>query len=173
MASHSHRYHHNCYHLSCCPRFVRVGWNPTWCNCANHAIMLWLRLWNLSNCIQCPCCTYMRCLSTLSGCSKFIRLHIHINITKDTSPELWESAEILPDASVQTMPLQGQRTFHTASHVHVLHIWGVWAPSQIVDGHMASHSHHVDKRFPRFVRVGWNHTWCKCANHATLLWLRL
>ncbi len=50
MASHSHRYHHRCF-----PRFVRVGWNPTWCKCANHATMLWLRLLHLSNCITCPC----------------------------------------------------------------------------------------------------------------------
>ncbi len=34
----------------------------------NHAITLLLRLYNLSNCIPCPCHTYMRCLSTFSGC---------------------------------------------------------------------------------------------------------
>ncbi len=86
-------------------------------------------------------------------------------------------AEILPDASVETMPLRfgwGCRTFQSVSHVHVIHIWGVWAPSQDVDGHMASHSHQYQHRhFPRFVRVGWNPTWCKFANHATTFWLRL
>ncbi len=106
-----------------------------------------------------------------------IWLHIHIFTTTDISLDLWELAEILPDASVQTMPLRfcwGCRTFQTAFHVHVIHIWGVWAPSRVVDGHMASHSHHYQHRcFPRFVRVGWNLTWCKCANHATMLWLRL
>ncbi len=106
-----------------------------------------------------------------------IWLHIHIITTTDTSPYLYELAEILPDASVQTMPLcidWGCRTFQTASHIHVIHIWGVWAPSQAVDGYMASHSHHYHHRhFPIFVRVGWNPTWCKCANHATMHWLRL
>ncbi len=94
-----------------------------------------------------------------------------------TSPDLWELAEILPDASVQTMPLHfhwGCRTFLTAYYIHVIHIWGVWAPSQVVDGHMASHSHRYDHRcFPRSWEVGWNPTWCKCTNHAATLWLRL
>jgi hypothetical protein len=63
MASHSHRYHHSCF-----PRFGNVGWNPTWCKCANHATTLWLRLQNLANCIPCPWHTYMRCLTTFSGC---------------------------------------------------------------------------------------------------------
>ncbi len=100
--------------------------------------------------------------------------HIQIVTSAETSPDLWELAEIQPYASVQTMPLQGCRTFQTASHVHVIHIWGIWAPSQVVDGHMASHSHHYHHRcFPRFVRVDWNPTWCKCANHALTLWLGL
>ncbi len=104
-----------------------------------------------------------------------IRIHIHIITATDTSPDLWEFAKIQPDASVQTMPLQGYRTFSTTSHVHVINIWGVWAPSQVVDGHMTSHSHRYHHRcFPRFGKVGWNPTRCKCTNHATLLWwLRL
>ncbi len=92
-------------------------------------------------------------------------LHIHIVTSTDTSPDLGELAEILPDASVQTMPQQGCRTFQTASHVYVIHIWDVWAPSQVADGHMASHSHRNHHRcFCRFARVCWNPTWCKCAN---------
>ncbi len=92
-----------------------------------------------------------------------IWLHVHIVTATDTSPELWELAEIQTDASVQTMPLQGCRTFSTASHIHVIHVWGVWTPSQIVDRRMASHSHRYHHRcFPRFVRVGWNPSWCKC-----------
>jgi hypothetical protein len=172
-----------------------------------------------------------------------IWLHTSTVTTTDTSPDLWELAEIVSDASLQTMPLRfgwGCKTFQIAFHVHVIHIWEVWVPSQVVnghmashshryhhrhfprvvgvgwnppdasvqtmplcfgwvcrtfqtasnvhvihiwgdplpslvvDGHMASHSHHYHHRhFPRFVRVGWNSTWCKCANHATLLWLRL
>ncbi len=41
--------------------------NPTWCKCANHATTLWLRLINHSNCIPCPCHTYMRGLRAFSG----------------------------------------------------------------------------------------------------------
>ncbi len=106
-----------------------------------------------------------------------IWLHIHTIATTDASPDLWELAEILPDANVQTMPLRfdwGWKTYQTASHVHGIHIWGFLAPSMVVDEHMASHSplyHH--RRFPRFVRIGWNPTWCKCGNHANTLWLRL
>ncbi len=54
-----------------------------------------------------------------------IWLHTHIITTKDVSPDLWEFAEILPDASVQTMPLCfgcGCRTFQTASHVHHIYM---------------------------------------------------
>jgi hypothetical protein len=106
-----------------------------------------------------------------------IWLHIHILTTTDTSPYLWKLAEILPDASVQTMLLHfgwGCRTFQTAFFFHGKPIWGVWAPSQVVDGHMASHSHcYHHSCFPRFVKDGWNPTWCKCANHATTHWLRL
>jgi hypothetical protein len=105
-----------------------------------------------------------------------IWLSTHINTTTDTSPDLWELGEILPYASVQTMPLcfdWGCRIFQTASHVHFLHIWGVWVPSQVVHGHMASHSHQYHHRHhPQFGKVGWNPTWCKCANYATTLWLR-
>ncbi len=106
-----------------------------------------------------------------------IWLLIHIITTIDTSQHLWKLAETLPDASVQTMPLRfgwSCRNFQTASHVHGIPIWGVRAHCQEVDGHMASHSHHYYHRhFPRFVRVGWNPTWCKCANHASTHWLRL
>ncbi len=85
-------------------------------------------------------------------------LHTHTVTTTDASPDLGKLAEILPNASVQTMPLHfdwGCRTFQTEYHVHVIHLWGVCAPSQVVDGHMASHSHHYHQgHFPRFVRVG-------------------
>ncbi len=100
-------------------------------------------------------------------------LHNHTNIAIDASPDLWKLAEILSYASVQTMPLcfgWGCRTFQTASHVHVIAIWGVWLPSQGVHGHMASHSHHCHHgHFPRFVKWSLYPTWCKCANHATTL----
>ncbi len=67
--------------------------------------------------------------------------HDHFITTTDASPDLGKLVEILPDASVQTMLLcfdWGCRTFQTASHVHSIPTWGVWVPSQGVDGHMAS-----------------------------------
>ena len=86
-------------------------------------------------------------------------------------------AESLGDVSVQTMPLcngWGCRTFQTASHIHVIQIWGVWSPSTVGDGHMAAHSLRYNHRhFPRFGRVSQKSRWCKCANHATLQLLRL
>ncbi len=68
-----------------------------------------------------------------------IWLPTHTVTTKDASPDLGKLAEILPDASVQTMPLHfgwGFRTFQTASHAmpcmyevfeHLLRLWmGIW-----------------------------------------------
>ncbi len=50
----------------------------------------------------------------------------------------------------------GCRTFQTASHIHVIHIWEVWVPSQVVDGHMASHSYHDHHRyFPQICESCW------------------
>ncbi len=91
-----------------------------------------------------------------------IFLPTHIDTTAYTFQDLQELVEILPDTSVQTMPLSfgwGCRTFKTATHVHVIKLWEVWAPAQVVDGHMASHSHRcLHRHFPRFVTVGWNPT---------------
>ncbi len=83
--------------------------------------------------------------------------HIPIITTTDTSQDLGKLSEILPFVSVQTMPLYfgwGCRTFQTTSHAHGISIWGVWASSQIVHGHMASHSHRYHHRcFPRFGKL--------------------
>ncbi len=51
-----------------------------------------------------------------------IWLHIQTITSTDTSPDLWELAEILPYAIVQTMPLQGCKTLQTAFHLHVIHV---------------------------------------------------
>ncbi len=169
-ALHSHRYHHRYF-----PKFVRVGWYPTWCKCANHATTLWLRLQNLSNCIPCPCHTYMWFLSTFSGCGWAYGFRLTL-LAPQMLPQIWRGWQKSYLMQV-CMPLCFDwvcRTFQTASHVHVIHIWNVWAPSQVMDGHMASHSHQYHHRhFPRFREVGWNPTLCKCANHANTLWLRL
>ncbi len=79
-----------------------------------------------------------------------IWLHTHTITTTDASPDLGKMDEIQSDASVQTMPLcfdWGCRTFQTASHVHVIHIWCVWAYSNVVDGHMVSYWHRYHHRF--------------------------
>ncbi len=106
-----------------------------------------------------------------------IWLHTHTITTTDAPPDFRELAEILPFASLQTMPLRfgwGCRTFQSASLIYEIHSLGFWVPSQVVGGHMASHSHHYHHRhFPRFEKVGWNQTSCKSANHATTFWLRL
>ncbi len=68
-----------------------------------------------------------------------ICFHTHTVTTTDASPDLGKLAEILPDAIMQTMPLYigwGFRTFQTASHVHVIPIWNVCTPSEVVDGHI-------------------------------------
>jgi hypothetical protein len=85
MASPSHCYHHSCF-----PRFGKVGRNPTFCKCANHATTLWLRLQNLSNCIPCPCHTYMRCLSTFSGCGWAYGFTL-TPLPPQTFPQIWEN----------------------------------------------------------------------------------
>ncbi len=57
----------------------------------------------------------------LLGLCMGIWLHTHTITTTETSPDLWELAEILSNASVQTMPLHfgwGCSTFQTASHIH-------------------------------------------------------
>ncbi len=169
MASHSHR----CLHRHS-PRLVRVGWNLTWCKCAKrmplqgcrtfqtashvHAIHIW-GVWATAQVVN----GYMA-----SHSHHYLHWHFPRFARVGWNPAWCKCAN---------MPLRfdwGCRTMQTASLVHATHIWGVWAPSQVTDGHMASHSHHYHHRcFPRFVRVRWNPTWCKCANYATTLWLRL
>jgi hypothetical protein len=103
--------------------------------------------------------------------------HIHTVTSTDDSPELEEFTEILDHVNMELIPVHyrwGYRTFQTASHIYVIHIWGVWTPSTVVDGHMAAHSHHYHhRRFPRFGRVYWNLRSCQCGNDPTMLSLRL
>ncbi len=170
-ASHSHSFLHRHY-----PRFMRVGWNQ-------NTMQVW-KPWHYKA-IE-PFKLHPMSMSFIyEVCEHHLRLwmgtwlHTHTITTIDISPDLWELAEILPNASEQTMPLcfgWGCRTFQTASHVHdiLISIWGVCALSMVVDGHMASHSHGYHHRhFPRVVKVSWNPTLCKCENHATSFWLRL
>ena len=105
----------------------------------------------------------------------YIWMHIHSVTTTDVSPDLGELAESLGDVSVQTIPLWlckgwGCRTFQTAHHIHVIPIWGLWAPSTVVYRHMAAHSLRYHHRcFHRFGRVSRKSRWCKCANHTTMM----
>ena len=80
--------------------------------------------------------------------------HIHTVTTTDVSPDLGELAEIIDNVNVKTIPLRynwGCRTFHCASHIHVIQMWAVWTPKTIVDGHMTAHSYSYHySAFPRF-----------------------
>ncbi len=171
MASHSHQYRHRHF-----PRFGRVGWNPTWCKCANNATTLWLRLQNLSICIPCPCDTYMRGLSTFLGCGWAYGFTL-TPLPPQMFPLIWRvwlksylMQVCKPCHYILTEAVEPFK-LHPMS---ILYIWGVWAPSQVVEWHMASHSHrYPHSHFPRFGKVCWNTTWYKCANHATKLRLRL
>ena len=102
--------------------------------------------------------------------------HIHSATTTEVSPDLGELAEIIDDVNVEMIPIRshwGCRTFQTASHIHVIHLLGVWTLSTVVDGHMTAHSHPYHHRvFPRIEKVLWNHIWCKCGNDPTTLSLR-
>ena len=63
--------------------------------------------------------------------------NIHTVTTTDVSPDLGEFSEIIDDVSVEMIPIRyqwGCRTFQTASHIHVIHILGVWTPYTVVDG---------------------------------------
>jgi hypothetical protein len=108
-----------------------------------------------------------------------ILMPIHSVTTTDVSPDLGELAESLGDVTVQTIPLWfrmgwGCRTFQTAHHIHVIPIWGLWAPSTVVYRHIAAHSLRYHHRcFHRFGRVSRKSRWCKCANHTTSQCLRL
>jgi hypothetical protein len=103
------------------PRFGRAGWYPRWCQCGNHATMIWLRLLNLLDWIPQQCHTSIRCLSTFT-CSWLVyggTLTQKPPQTTEVSPDLWELTDILCDAIVKTMPLcyaWGCRTYWTASH---------------------------------------------------------
>ena len=80
--------------------------------------------------------------------------HTHTVTTTEVSPDLGELAEIIDDVNVKTIPIRyqwGCITFQTASHIHVIHILGVWTPYTVVDGHMAAHSYSYHHRsIPRF-----------------------
>ncbi len=107
-----------------------------------------------------------------------IWLHIHTCTTTDVCPVLVELAKILGDVSVvveTAVPLCNGwecRTFQTASHIHLIHIHGVWAPYIVVDWHMAPPSH----RYHTSVDMGerWQKPrWLVNKYGATMLWLRL
>jgi hypothetical protein len=99
--------------------------------------------------------------------------HTHTVTTTEVFPDFGEFTEILDDVSVEIIPLcyrWGCRTFQTASHIHIIHISGVWTPFTVVDGHMTAHSYRYHHRgFPRFGRVCWNPKWCQCENDPTTL----
>jgi hypothetical protein len=130
---------------------VRVGWNPRWLMCQNHVTAPWLRLKNLSNCIPRPSYTYIRWLWILFILWMGMYMHTNTITTTNVSPDLGKLAEILNDGRVKTISLRlcgwGCRTFQTASHIHLMHILGVWETVYYaVDGYVdtpAHHYHHI------------------------------
>ncbi len=154
VASHSHRYHHRHF-----PRFGKVGWNPTQCKCANMPLRFdWgCRTFQTASHIHVIQWYIYERFEHLLRSQMGIWLQTHTITSTDTFPDLGKFTEIQPDASVQTVPLHfgwSCRTFQTASHDHVIHIWGVWASSQVVDGHMASQSHRYHQRhFPMVCEI--------------------
>ena len=63
--------------------------------------------------------------------------HNHTVTTTEVSPDLGKFSEIICDVNVEMIPLHyhwGCRTFQTASHIHVIHILGVWTPYTVMDG---------------------------------------
>ena len=97
MDAHSHCFPHK--HFL---RLGRGGWNhdPVTWMCANDANTLWLRLYNLSNCIPLPCHTYKRCLSTFY-CGRWIYGCTLTLFPTNVSPDLRELAEILEGVGEQ------------------------------------------------------------------------
>ncbi len=148
---HSHHYHHRHF-----PIFVRVGLKSYLlqvCKPCRYTLVEAVEPFKLCSMSMAYLYEVFECLCRMwMG----IWLHTHTGTTTDASPDLGKLAEILPYASVQTMPLHfnwGCRTFQTAFHVHVIHIWGVWVPSKVVDGHMASHSHHYHHTMDQSIKA--------------------
>jgi len=68
----------------------------------------------------------------------------HTVTTTDVFADTGELAEMQCDVSVETMPLRygsSYRTFQTASHIHVIHMYGGFAPQIDMEVHMEAHSH--------------------------------
>ncbi len=172
MASHSHCYHHRNFF-----KFGKVGWYPTWCRWANHATIFWLRLQNLSNCISWPCHTYMRCLSTFSGWGWEYGYTL-TPLLPQMFPTIWgnwlksylmEMCKPCHYALVEAVepfklhPMSMSYIYEVFEHL--LRFWlGILLHTHTVTTTAAS---------PDSWGVGWYPTWCKYANHATTLWLRL
>ena len=138
-------------------KFGRVGWNscsPTWFDTIFYLFQLLLLQW------------------------MGIGMHTNTITTTHISPDLGEFPEILGQQSVQAIPLCYRWdciSFQTASHVHLIHISCVWAPSSAVDEHIDSHSHQHHKHFPQ-IWESFLKSWVTismCANNNTVLWLRL
>jgi hypothetical protein len=127
-------------HPQCC----RVDWKLRWLRHANNANMLWLRLrlLDLSNWITHPFHTYTRCLSTFFYCwYAFIWMHPHTLAIANIDPQCcrvdWNLRWRLRRANnANTLYDWGCKAYQTGSHIHGIHIQGVWAPSAVLDWHM-------------------------------------
>ncbi len=80
MASHSH-----CYHQTHFPIFRKIGWNPIWCKCANHAISALIEAVEPSKLHPLSMAYLYAVFEHLLRLWVGIWLHIHIITTTDTS----------------------------------------------------------------------------------------
>ena len=172
MDAHLDHFHHQ----NCFSRFGRVGWNSGWCKLTNDATKLWLRLKNLSNCILHPSYTQVKVFEHLLLWWMGIWMHSYMVTTTSVAPDLGELLEIMGDicSNDATLLWWGCRTLQTASHIYLICILVLWAPSLVLHGHMYAHLHsYCHKCSSSSGRVDWNCGRCKCSNDATTLWLRL
>ncbi len=91
-----------------------------------------------------------------------ILLHIHIITTTDASPDLWELAKIWPCKPCHYNAVEPFK-LHLMSMSYIYEVFE--HPVRVWMG-ISHHYHH--SHFSRFVRVGWNPTWCKCGEMAIL-----
>ena len=102
-----------------------------------------------------PCHTYARCLTTFI-CNGWAYGFITTSFSRQVLAQIWEISQPKSwvTARLQTRPLYKQwgfRPTQSGSHIHVIHIQGVWQPSYAMDGHMdPSPLHYHGRRKPGF-----------------------
>ena len=141
----SHQYHLG-YYFWC---FWRVGWYPMWWPCANYALHF---SWG--------CKTFKLDPTSISYIYKvfdhllLIRVGIWMNTLQYQALHSfwrvgWHGPWWWPCANYSLHYGWGCKTIQTGSHIHLIYIESVWAPSAVVDRHMdvSSYSYHYHLNF--------------------------